>query len=91
MDLLQHLIFNHLAPDALDLVIPVRTDGSEFEQFSTCEQTEDVLLHHGTRHAFDSHSGSHIHQGKVACTPTGSTGKHWMHQAEVSGHCLLSH
>ena len=56
VDLLEHLVLDHLAPYAFHLIAPIRADSSDLEQLPAREQAEDILLHHTTRHALDPHS-----------------------------------
>ena len=54
MDLLQHLVFYNLAPDAFNLVRPVGADATDPEQFSRVHEPKHILLHDRYRDSCDA-------------------------------------
>ena len=54
MDLLQHFVLYNLAPDAFDLVRPVRTYTADSEKFPRIHKPKHILLHDWDRDSFDA-------------------------------------
>ena len=59
MNLLEHFILDHLTPDTLDLVAPIRTYSPDFEKFATCQQTKHVFLHQADGDTLNANSTGH--------------------------------
>ena len=65
MDLFKHFVLDNLAPDALDLIAPIRTYCPNFEKFATRQQAKNVLLHDTNWNALYPNTTGHHYRHQV--------------------------